>query len=271
MPKPRKAFRFFRADLGTMSAMSELARSSQTPRQLRLSAAALLFANSIPLAGVLLWQWSVSSVVILYWFENVVIGVVNVLRMAFASPANLDLLALAKKRTGGDEAKLAEIEQALGRVNTPAVRSALKLFVIPFFIVHYFGFCAGHGVFVFSMFGDADGYFGDSPGMNPFDALGRAAWIFSTPLAVAAGALALSHAFSFVQNYLLGGEYARLNVRRLMIMPYGRIVALHITIILGGIATMALGEPLWVVVILVAVKTVVDLKMHLTEHRKAAR
>ena len=62
-----------------------------------------------------------------------------------------------------------------------------------------------------------------------------------------------------------------MNVRRLMVMPYGRIIALHITIIFGGIATMALGEPLWVVVILVAVKTAVDLKMHLTEHRKAAQ
>ena len=98
-----------------------------------------------------------------------------------------------------------------------------------------------------------------------------AAGIFSTPLALGAAALALSHAFSFVQNYLLGGEHKRLNVRRLMVMPYGRIVALHITIIFGGFATMALGEPVWVLVILVVVKTAVDLKMHLTEHRKAAR
>ena len=250
--------------------MSEPILSSQTPRQLRLSAVALVLANLVPLAGVLLWQWSVSSIVILYWFENVVIGVVNVLRMALATPASLDLVALARERAGNDEAGLAALEQAAARLNTPAIRSGIKLLIIPFFIVHYFGFCAGHGVFVFSMFGDEDGFFGGSPGLNPFSAIGRAIGIFSTPLAVAAGALALSHAFSFVQNYLIGGEYQRMNVRKLMIMPYGRIVALHITIIFGGFATMALGEPLWVVVILVAVKTAVDLKMHLTEHRKAA-
>ena len=51
------------------------------------AAVALVLANLVPLAGVLLWEWSVSSVVILYWFENVVIGVVNVLRMTMASPA----------------------------------------------------------------------------------------------------------------------------------------------------------------------------------------
>lgn len=254
-----------------MTTMSDSALLSETPRQLRLSAVALVLANLVPLAGVLLWEWSVSSVVILYWFENVVIGVINVLRMLTASPTSLDLLALAKQRAGDDKAKLAVLDQTLSRMNTPAIRHGFKLFIVPFFIVHYFGFCAAHGVFVFSMFGDGDGYFGDTSGMNPFGALGRAVWIFSTPLAVAAGALALSHAFSFVQNYLIGGEYQRLNARRLMIMPYGRIIALHITIIFGGFATMALGEPLWVLVILVAVKTAVDLKMHLAEHRKARR
>ncbi len=254
-----------------MSAMSDAAPVSETPRQLRLSAVALVLANLVPLAGVLLWQWSVSSVVILYWFENVVIGVVNVLRMVTASPASLDLRALARARAGNDEAKLTAIEQSFGHINMSKIQHGLKLFIIPFFIVHYFGFCAGHGVFVFSMFGDTDAYFGESPGMNPFGAIARALEIFSTPLAVAAAALALSHAFSFVQNYLIGGEYQSMNVRRLMVMPYGRIIALHLTIIFGGIATMALGEPLWVLVILVAVKTAVDLKMHLTEHKKALR
>lgn len=251
--------------------MSDSALPSATPKQLRFSAAALVLANLVPLAGVLIWQWSVSSVVILYWFENVVIGLVNVLRMALASPASLDLVALARERAGNDEAKLAAIEQAFGRMSLSKIQHGLKLFIIPFFIVHYFGFCAGHGVFVFSMFGDTDGYFGDSPGMNPFGAISRAIAIFSTPLAVAAGALALSHAFSFVQNYLIGGEYQRMNVRRLMVMPYGRIIALHLTIIFGGIATMALGEPLWIVVILVTVKIAVDLKMHLVEHHRAAQ
>ena len=34
-------------------------------------------------------------------------------------------------------------------------------------------------------------------------------------------------------------------------------------------ATMALDEPIWVVAILVVVKTVVDLNMHVREHRGA--
>ena len=50
-----------------------------TPRRLRLTSATLLAANLVPLCGVLWWQWSVSSVIVLYWFENIVIGVINVL------------------------------------------------------------------------------------------------------------------------------------------------------------------------------------------------
>ncbi len=238
-------------------------------QRLHLSAIALVLANLVPLAGVLLWQWSVSSILILYWFENVVIGVINVLRMIVASPESLDLRGLAAARGELTSVEAAPVNAALERLSSPAVLRGFKLFLVPFFIVHYFGFCSGHGIFVFSMFGDDDGYFTELSGLNPLGALARAVEIFTTPLAFAAAALALSHAYSFVQNYWLGGEYRRLDLRQLMVMPYGRIVALHITIILGGFATMLLGEPIWVVVILVAAKITVDLKMHVNEHRRA--
>jgi hypothetical protein len=207
----------------------------------------LLLANLVPLAGVLFWQWSVSSVIILYWFENVVIGIVNVARMVAVAPA----------------------ESGVGTDVATMIHGA-KFFVIPFFIFHYFFFCAGHGIFVFSLFPDENGFFPETNSIQLFSALSRAYEIFATPLALAAWALVLSHAISFGVNYLGGGEYRRLNIDRLMLMPYGRIVVLHITIIFGGFVTMALGEPIWVIVVLVLVKIGVDLKMHLTEHLKTA-
>ena len=48
----------------------------------------------------------------------------------------------------------------------------------------------------------------------------------------------------------------------LMMRPYGRIIVLHITIILGAFLTMALGDPLWLLVVLVVLKSLVDLAMH---------
>lgn len=51
-----------------------------------------------------------------------------------------------------------------------------------------------------------------------------------------------------------------------MSQPYRRIVVLHLTIILGGGAAMALGSPTWALVALLALKIGMDLRAHLAEH-----
>ena len=52
--------------------------------------------------------------------------------------------------------------------------------------------------------------------------------------------------------------------------PYGRIVVLHLAIIFGAFATMLLGSPVFLLVILVLGKIILDLKMHFRAHQKAA-
>ena len=237
-------------------------------QRIRLSSLALVIANLAPLLGVLFWGWSAGSVIVLYWFENVVIGVINVARMIALSPADASIAGLVGPARAASLAAGAAAERLLASksLGSKTLAHGFKLFLVPFFIVHYFMFCAGHGIFVFSMLAGQDGYFPDSVGIDLLGSLGRAIEIFSTPLAFAALALALSHLLSFFVNYLGGGEYRRLDLQRLMMMPYGRIVVLHITIILGGFITLALGEPIWVIVILVVLKIAVDLKMHIREH-----
>jgi hypothetical protein len=79
-------------------------------------------------------------------------------------------------------------------------------------------------------------------------------------------ALVISHGISFVMNFLLAGERETLTLRDLMGAPYGRIVVLHVAIILGGFAVMALGEPVALLVVLVLLKLGLDIKLHLREH-----
>ena len=55
----------------------------------------------------------------------------------------------------------------------------------------------------------------------------------------------------------------------LMQAPYPRIVVLHMAIVLGAFATIALGSPLLLLVILIVGKTLLDLKLHLKEHKAA--
>jgi len=80
--------------------------------------------------------------------------------------------------------------------------------------------------------------------------------------------LAVSHGISFVHNFLMNGEYRRTSPPLLMFQPYGRIVVLHITIIIGGGLMMLLGSPTIGLLILVLLKTGLDLAAHLRERKK---
>jgi len=215
---------------------------------LDLPVVTLLGANAIPLFGVLFLNWDAFYVVLLYWTENVVIGFYNVLKMVFAA------------------------------VPHPVAHLG-KLFLIPFFIVHYGGFTAVHGFFVLALF--------HKDGQGP--SMGGADWpcffvfiqmlfnvikymysVIPPPVRLAVLALFVSHGVSFVQNYLLKGEYATAKPDKLMGSPYGRVVVMHIAILAGGFLTMAVGSPAPLLVILVGLKTFLDVKLHNREHKKAA-
>ncbi|MHC5158324.1 MAG: DUF6498-containing protein [Planctomycetota bacterium] len=187
---------------------------------------ALLVANALPVVGVLCLGWDAFAIVLLYWSENVVVGFYNILKMAFM------------------------------KVDHP-VEHLGKLFMIPFFTVHYGMFTMVHGIFVRAFFSD------DFSG-NPLE-LGLHL-PFSMYMAFAC--LFVSHGISFVNNYFLKGERSRTNLGKLMGQPYGRIVVLHVAIIFGGFLTMTMGSPVGVLLILVLLKTIIDVKLHLRERKK---
>ena len=198
-----------------------------------LSAWVLVAANLVPLAGVLLWNWSVFALIALFWMENVIVGVLFALRMLLADPRD------------------------------PALWAA-KVFLVPFFCFHYGMFTGVHGLFVFGLFG---GKAYDPHGLQVLEPALRAAQDLGLWLPLAA--LLASHGFSFLWNYLWRGEFRRAKLTELMAKPYGRVVVLHMAIILGAIGTLALGSPLWALLVLLALKIGLDLKAHLKEHSPA--
>jgi hypothetical protein len=146
----------------------------------------------------------------------------------------------------------------VGRLWMAASTEGGKRAVIPFFIVHYGMFTAIHGLFVFAIFA------GDSPGAG-FGPAGMARAVSAAGIGPAALALAASHGFSFVANYLLGGEYRTASLRTLMFQPYTRVVVLHLVIIFGGFLIVALGEPTAALALLVVLKIGIDAAAHLSE------
>src|SRR6185295_9677361 len=209
----------------------------------------LIAFNLVPLIGVLAWGWNVATLLVLYWVENGIVGVLNVPKMLLARGPGQTELGIVKLTTTGPVSRVGQVL---------------------FFLVHYGMFWLVHGVFVFALptfasFGafDAGGVVDPrlDPGFGSFfgDPLRRASGPDMTAVAWGALGLAISRGASFVVNFLGRREYLRVSVAEQMFAPYGRLLILHLTIILGAFLSLALGSPVGAIVILVLIKTIVDL------------
>jgi hypothetical protein len=192
----------------------------------------LILANLFPIFGILFLDWQVFPLLLLYWMENVTLGVLNVLKMCIASP------------------------------NHPGLWLA-KAFMIPFFCVHYGLFTAAHGSIIFSFFSEFVPSTADFPDWTSFTAI-----IVNYQLIWGMLAILVSHGISFGYNYIGKGEYKESDVGTLMFQPYSRVVILQVTIVIGGILVSILGSPALLLIILVFLKIAIDIFAHLRQHAK---
>jgi hypothetical protein len=178
--------------------------------------------------------------VVLYWSENLIIGFYNLLKMLVV---------------GGLRA----------------------IFPALFFLLHYGGFCAVHGLFIVSLLLEQPASMGEDPPWPLFlvflqlllDVVEQVLAQAPPEWLVAFVGLLISHGYSFVSNFLLGGEREQASTRDLMSAPYKRIVILHVAIIAGGFAVAALGQPLVLLIVLIALKLVLDIALHRQERRRS--
>jgi hypothetical protein len=208
------------------------------------SAWVLVLANLVPLAGILWLNWRVVDVVLLYWLENLIVGVVGVLRILTAQPEGL--LNDGRSGNGG-----------------PIARPMLfKLGVAAFFMLHFGAFCYGHGIFLTILFGEK----GDHWEIGRLLAREMSDLTLLIPLA----ALAASHLYSFWRNYLGRGESRAVSFDALMMRPYGRIFVVHIFIMASAFIAMRTSDQLWPALLFVVLKMAIDLYFHRRERRLAS-
>ena len=176
----------------------------------------VIIGNLFVLLTGLFWRVDVSFFLLLYWLENIVAGVFNVLKMI-----------------------------SVNNENSPLV---LKLFTIPFFIVHYGVFNAAHLVFLLVFIG----MFNQS-----FDAVGYLLdnfWLFLLNLGILV--------VEYVQGFLGWRRYGMdTSVGELMFQPYRRIVVLHLTIILGAFLYFVFYSSRVFLLVLMVMKTLIDIKI----------
>jgi Family of unknown function (DUF6498) len=267
------------------------------------SAVALVIANAIPLIGVLFFGWSLITILVLYWIENGIVGFWNIPKIALAQGSIVPPLpemppSAARAASLSDEQAeslqeawvQARERQAQGLNAAGSSPLLARLNLIPraglavFFLVHYGIFWLGHGFFVFTLptfvdmrTGGCDAPLFPEPGEFPSgvtegttaiggacaSSFGEIAW---GSVLIGAAALFLSHGASFLLNYIGNGEYQRTSAPRQMTAAYGRVIVLHLTILFGGLVTAMLGSGIGLLLILVGLKTLLDLSLHRREH-----
>lgn len=229
-----------------------------------LSLIALVAADLLPLVGVLFLDWQVFPIILLYWLENVVVGAFTLARIGKAEgrggvPTAASGVSV-RLRIGGRSVDA-------GSMSPRALQG--------FFCVHYGAFTLAHGILVVTLFGILGSASGGMTGllgvlsgtvdMGGLEVL-RQWWFW-----VAFAALIVSHGVSYRRNFIGHGEYLVLSPQDVMLQPYGRLVVLHITVLCAGVLVSGLGAPLAGLLLLVVLKTGLDVVTFYREHRRALR
>ena len=202
------------------------------PSKLRAVVLALLI-NAVPLAGVLYFEWSAINVLVLYWFENLLIGLCTLIRLVMHR-------RWTRKRGYWRHSNRLGIQIN----NKPAEMGLIGEYATGTFV-----FTLGHGVFVAGIAVLVQQNYPD-----------QAMWQLSWDQ-VLRGALAIA-AFLGIElivdlTRIRGASFAAL--RDYAQARMSRIVVLHLAIIFGMFAMAMSNSPMGVLYVLIALKTGSDL------------
>lgn len=210
------------------------APAAGVPQPSKLGAIVLaLLINAVPLAGVLYFDWSAINVLVLYWFENLMIGVFTFIRL---------LLHRSWTRKRGYWRHTNRLGIQIN--NKPAMMG-----LIGEYAAASFGFTLAHGIFV--------GGIALLVHQNyPDQAMWQLSWhqVFRGALAIAAF-LGVELVVDLMRirtaSFAALRDYAQARI--------GRVIVMHLSIIFGMMAMALSNSPMGVLYVLIALKTGADL------------
>jgi hypothetical protein len=174
------------------------------------SAFVLILVNLIPIFGMILFKWNPYDIIILYWLENIVIGIYNLVR-----------ILTAKGIVPKSEGKLSPFFS--------------NIFISLFFSFHYGIFTFVQGIFIYQLIMDKSTF------VINHNYTGLIAFFV---------ALMISHGYSLFRNYFRQKEYLENNPLYYLMKPYGRIFVMQFTIILGFMLSTVLPQGFIIIFIL---------------------
>jgi len=193
----------------------------------KTSLSVLIAVNLMALVGIIAFGWDTFTIILAYWLESAIIGFYSILKLIFSK---------GEIKTKKVPPKFRGLQKTVNR--------AAKIFLIPFFIVHFGAFMVIHFFFITIL--------SESPGQT-------IAQIPLIALTLGVG-LFVSHGISFWNNYIKNNEYKKANPQNLMLSPYKRVIIMHATIIFGAMLSVP-------AMILILLKTIIDIIAHLRERK----
>jgi len=201
----------------------------------------LVAANVVTIVLALVEHWDLGAVLFIYWFQSVTIGLFTAFSLLSLDSGQLSGLVSAHAAVAG--ANLGDMARFIGYG---------KFLMAGFFALHYGLFHWGYLSFLVD-FGMLEGR------------------IFDPAVLLACGLFFANHCYSFLHHQRverLTDDY----LKELIVAPYYRIMPMHLTIMVGGFATMVLmvagiDATVWVLLFFLVAKTYADVRMHLDKHR----
>lgn len=193
-----------------------------------------IIGNLVPLIGALLFGWDLPSIVVMYWIETGVIGLVNVLRIRRS-------MALGRPTADAD-----------GSIERPIVRVAISgsWLLAPMWLLAYGIFWAILAPFVIQI---ANGGF--------YEGASQTGWSGASAEVIAWGTVSLvgGQVVAYVLDYVIGRRYLTVTSLELLRDPFVRILIILATIAAGGVGIALIGSPVGFLAAMVVAKTIVEI------------
>ena len=196
-----------------------------------------LSLNLLPLVGVLFLDWRLFDVMLVYWFESALILITGMLRVLW--------------------------------IGEQPVRNALGMLLFsPIYLGPAAGCVAGYGIAVVALF------YGPAP-METWEHFPRMtelkALIVDEWLWVPIAALSVSYVGDFAKNWILSGAYRTASTVGAMLALYGRVILFQVLTVSIAAVLIKTGQGVLALAFLVAVKTFMDLALHVWRDRREDR
>jgi|SRR5436190_14078367 len=168
----------------------------------------LIAANLVPVVGALFFNWNAKEIFLVYCFETIIIGILNLIKMGIVT-------AVRKKDKWYNN-------------NSYTMQSGF-LFMF-FFLIHYGLFVTVQMAIFFGVSG-----MGDGTNLTLFSFFYKWPELLTNDSVVMLAAFGIGYGFKMIYEFVRTGEYKTTPLTIIMFQPYGRIFIQQFTVILGSI------------------------------------